>query len=33
MGVAVATWEDGKPLELSLEGVRAFRRHARLARA
>jgi hypothetical protein len=31
--VAVATWDDQRPLEVSLEGVRAFRRHARLARA
>jgi uncharacterized protein (DUF58 family) len=33
IGVAVATWDDDRPLEVSLEGVRAFRRHARLARA
>jgi uncharacterized protein (DUF58 family) len=33
LGIAVATWQDGQPLELSLEGVRAYRRHARLARA
>jgi uncharacterized protein (DUF58 family) len=33
IGVAVATWDDERPLEVSLEGVRAFRRHARLARA
>ena len=33
IGVAVATWDDDHPLEVSLEGVRAFRRHARLARA
>jgi uncharacterized protein (DUF58 family) len=33
LGVAVATWEDEQPLDAVLEGVRAFRRHARLARA
>jgi uncharacterized protein (DUF58 family) len=33
LGVAVATWRDDVPLEASLEGVRAFRRHARLVRA
>jgi uncharacterized protein (DUF58 family) len=32
IGVAVATWDEKRPLEVSLEGVRAFRRHARLAR-
>jgi uncharacterized protein (DUF58 family) len=32
LGVAVATWEDGQPLDAVLEGVRAFRRHAQLAR-
>jgi uncharacterized protein (DUF58 family) len=32
IGVAVATWDDERPLEVSLEGVRAYRRHARLAR-
>jgi uncharacterized protein (DUF58 family) len=32
LGVAVATWEDGRPLDAVLEGVRAFRRHAQLAR-
>ncbi len=33
LGVAVATWHDDRPLEASLEGVRAFRRHVRLVRA
>jgi uncharacterized protein (DUF58 family) len=33
LGVAVATWRDDLPLEAALEGVRAFRRHARLVRA
>src|SRR5215210_1557649 len=33
LGVAVATWSDEQPLDAVLEGVRAFRRHARLARA
>ena len=33
LGVAVATWHDDVPLEAALEGVRAFRRHARLVRA
>jgi uncharacterized protein (DUF58 family) len=33
LGVAVATWDDDQPLEASLEGVRAFRRHTRLVRA
>jgi uncharacterized protein (DUF58 family) len=32
-GVAVAEWRDGAPLQSSLEEVRAFRRHARVARA
>ncbi|HUQ22774.1 MAG TPA: DUF58 domain-containing protein [Gaiellaceae bacterium] len=32
LGVAVATWSDDQPLDAVLEGVRAFRRHARLAR-
>ena len=32
LGVAVATWSDEAPLDAVLEGVRAFRRHARLAR-
>jgi uncharacterized protein (DUF58 family) len=32
LGVAVATWADEQPLDAVLEGVRAFRRHARLAR-
>ncbi len=33
LGVAVATWGDDVSLEAALEGVRSFRRHARLARA
>ncbi|MBI4172103.1 MAG: DUF58 domain-containing protein [Actinobacteria bacterium] len=33
LGVAVAEWRGDEPLELALEEVRAFRRHARLARA
>jgi uncharacterized protein (DUF58 family) len=33
LGVAVATWSEDAPLDAALEGVRAFRRHARLARA
>lgn len=33
LGVAVATWSDDEPLDGVLEGVRAFRRHARLVRA
>jgi uncharacterized protein (DUF58 family) len=33
LGVAVATWDGEVPLDAALEGVRAFRRHARLARA
>ena len=32
LGVAVATWEDEQPLDAVLERVRAFRRHAQLAR-
>ena len=32
LGIAVATWSDEQPLDAVLEGVRAFRRHARLAR-
>jgi uncharacterized protein (DUF58 family) len=32
LGVAVATWDDETPIEAALEEVRAFRRHARLAR-
>lgn len=32
LGVAVATLEEGTTLEAALEGVRAYRRHARLAR-
>jgi uncharacterized protein (DUF58 family) len=31
-GVAVAEWRDGAPLQATLEEVRAFRRHARIAR-
>jgi uncharacterized protein (DUF58 family) len=31
-GVAVAEWHDGAPLQASIEEVRAFRRHARVAR-
>jgi uncharacterized protein (DUF58 family) len=31
LGVAVATWSDDRPLDAVLEGVRAFRRHARIA--
>ena len=31
LGIAVATWSDEQPLDAVLEGVRAFRRHARLA--
>ncbi|HEX5799751.1 MAG TPA: DUF58 domain-containing protein [Gaiellaceae bacterium] len=33
LGVAVAPWGDDVALEAALEGVRSFRRHARLARA
>ena len=32
LGVAVGTWREDLPLEAPLEGVRAYRRHARLAR-
>ena len=32
-GIAVAEWRAGEPLQLVLEEVRSFRRHARLARA
>jgi uncharacterized protein (DUF58 family) len=32
LGIAVATWSDDQPLDAVLEGVRAFRRHARLVR-
>lgn len=32
LGVAVATWSDDTPVDAALEGVSAFRRHARLAR-
>ena len=33
VGVAVATWSEHVPMDAALEEVRAFRRHARLARA
>jgi uncharacterized protein (DUF58 family) len=33
VGVAVATWREDVPVEAAMEEVRAFRRHARLARA
>jgi uncharacterized protein (DUF58 family) len=33
LGVAVARYDDATSLEAALEGVRAYRRHARLARA
>ena len=32
LGVAVASWSDDAPLDAVLEGVRAFRRHAQIAR-
>jgi uncharacterized protein (DUF58 family) len=32
VGVGVARWDDGAPLAAALEGVRAYRRHALLAR-
>ena len=32
-GVAVAEWHEGAPLQAAIEEVRAFRRHARVARA
>lgn len=32
LGVAVASWDDEAPLAAAVEGVRAFRRHALLAR-
>ena len=32
LGVAVASWSDDVPLDAVLEGVRAFRRHAQVAR-
>lgn len=32
MGVAVARWDEGMPLDVVLEGVRTYRRHARLVR-
>ena len=31
LGVAVATWDEADPFDAALEGVRSFRRHARLA--
>jgi uncharacterized protein (DUF58 family) len=31
-GVAVAEWQEGAPLQAAVEEVRAFRRHARVAR-
>ena len=33
MGIAVAIWREGMPLEAALEGVQGFRRHASRARA
>jgi uncharacterized protein (DUF58 family) len=33
LGVAVASWREDLPLEAALEGVRAYRRHARFVRA
>ena len=33
LGVAVASWREDLPLEAALEGVRAYRRHARFTRA
>ena len=32
LGIAVATWSEDRPLDAVLEGVRAFRRQARVAR-
>jgi uncharacterized protein (DUF58 family) len=32
LGVAVAQWDEARSLDVALEGVRSFRRHARLAR-
>jgi uncharacterized protein (DUF58 family) len=32
LGIAVATWSEDRPLDAVLEGVRAFRRHAQIAR-
>jgi uncharacterized protein (DUF58 family) len=32
LGVAVAQWDDDRPLAAALEGVSAYRRHARVAR-
>jgi uncharacterized protein (DUF58 family) len=31
MGIAVERWDDARPLDAVLEGVRTYRRHARLA--
>jgi uncharacterized protein (DUF58 family) len=31
LGVGVCTWDEQTPLDAALEGVRSFRRHARLA--
>jgi uncharacterized protein (DUF58 family) len=33
LGIGVARWGDDAPLEAALEGVRTYRRHAKLARA
>jgi uncharacterized protein (DUF58 family) len=33
LGIGVARWNEETPLEAALEGVRTYRRHARLARA
>jgi hypothetical protein len=33
LGVPVVEWREGVPLQAALEEVRAFRRHARVARA
>ena len=32
LGIAVSRWSAGAPLEVAVEEVRTFRRHARLAR-
>ncbi len=32
MGIAVSRWDDDQPLDVVLEGVRTYRRHARLVR-
>jgi uncharacterized protein (DUF58 family) len=32
MGIAVSRWDDDEPLDAVLEGVRTYRRHARLVR-